>query len=216
MWPFAATFAAMLVTISPAQIDHAIESGRIDQARLMIAHAIEEGAAPASLEPSLARIAYKSGAFEEALARGEGMLGVVTGRSCGQRASGAVRTRFGQGRTGTTRACQGDGLADGELARVERAWRCRRSVRRFRGSPRRLCSCSRLGADPGRNRQQSRMVIFSRRRFESGASLLRTCSCCRSAFAPVRREPRSRPDCACCRTSAAQARAKMTKPMRPA
>lgn len=76
MWPFAATFAAMLVTISPAQIDHAIESGRIDQARLMIAHAIEEGAAPASLEPSLARIAYKSGAFEEALARGEGMLGV--------------------------------------------------------------------------------------------------------------------------------------------
>lgn len=74
IWPLAAIIAAMLVTVSPAQIDHAIDAGRIDQARLMIARAIEEGADPASLEPSLARIAYKSGAFAEALARGEAML----------------------------------------------------------------------------------------------------------------------------------------------
>lgn len=70
MWWLAALIAAAPL----ADIDQAIEAGRFDQARLMIARSIEDGAEPATLEPSLARLAYRTGAYPEALARTERLL----------------------------------------------------------------------------------------------------------------------------------------------
>ncbi len=122
IWPLAAIIAAMLVTVSPAQIDHAIDAGRIDQARLMIARAIEEGADPASLEPSLARIAYKSGAFAEALARGEAMLTASRDDAGINEMVGLSALALGDDFTGADGACKGHSVTNTIMAGVERAW----------------------------------------------------------------------------------------------
>lgn len=66
--------AALVVAAPLADIDQAIEAGRFDQARLMIARSIEEGAEPTTLEPSLARLAYRMRDYPEALARAERLL----------------------------------------------------------------------------------------------------------------------------------------------
>ena len=70
----AVLFAAMLAATPVSEIDVAIDAGRVDQARLMIAKAVQEGQSEAVLDPLLAKLAYRTGAFEEALARYERLL----------------------------------------------------------------------------------------------------------------------------------------------
>ncbi len=66
--------AALLAAAPLAEIDHAVQAGRFDQARIMIARALEEGDDPSVFEPALAQIAYRTGAYPEALARYEKLL----------------------------------------------------------------------------------------------------------------------------------------------
>lgn len=63
--------ALLLFAATPplAEIDHAIEAGRIDQARMMIARAIEADGNAARFDRSLARAAFRSRAWDDALAR---------------------------------------------------------------------------------------------------------------------------------------------------
>ncbi len=71
----AAVLAAALLAAAPLEeIDIAIDAGRTDQARLMIASAVQEGGDQAALEPLLAKLAYRNGAYDEALARYERLL----------------------------------------------------------------------------------------------------------------------------------------------
>lgn len=57
-----------------AEAAHALQSGRIDQARLMIANAVKAGARGDELHRLLADLAFASGDFEVALARYEPLL----------------------------------------------------------------------------------------------------------------------------------------------
>lgn len=59
----------LLAAVTASDIDHAIDSGRLDQARLMIARAMTESGDTRALEPQLARLAFQSGDFAGALAR---------------------------------------------------------------------------------------------------------------------------------------------------
>jgi Flp pilus assembly protein TadD len=76
---WAIAMAAQLAAAPVAEIDHAIDAGRFDQARLMIANAIQAGAPAATLEPEMAKLAYRSGAHAEALARYEALLAAKPG-----------------------------------------------------------------------------------------------------------------------------------------
>lgn len=66
--------AVQLVAAPVAEIDNAIDAGRFDQARLMIANSIQAGSPGTTFEPALAKLAYRSGARAEALARFEALL----------------------------------------------------------------------------------------------------------------------------------------------
>lgn len=59
----------LLAAVTASDIDHAIDSGRLDQARLMIARSMTESGDTRALEPQLARLAFQSGDFGSALAR---------------------------------------------------------------------------------------------------------------------------------------------------
>lgn len=59
----------LLAAVTASDIDHAIDAGRLDQARLMIARAMTESGDTRALEPQLARLAFQSGDFAGALAR---------------------------------------------------------------------------------------------------------------------------------------------------
>ena len=76
--PFLA--AALLWTAVPvpqalAEAEHAIEAGRLDQARIMIGNAIKAGAQGAVVDRLLAELAYASGDFAMALSRYQDLLG---------------------------------------------------------------------------------------------------------------------------------------------
>lgn len=69
---FVAIFAAALASAAPApssEIDGAIAMRRFYQARLMIADAVKQGASGATIERSLAALAFAEGRHKEALAR---------------------------------------------------------------------------------------------------------------------------------------------------
>jgi Flp pilus assembly protein TadD len=59
----------LLAAATASDIDHAIDSGRLDQARLMIARSITESGDVSAFEPQQARLAFHSGDFAGALAR---------------------------------------------------------------------------------------------------------------------------------------------------
>ena len=72
--------AAAVATASPpanalSEARHAIDAGRLEQARKMIANAIAAGATGIPVERLLADLAYKSGHDAEALARYQALLG---------------------------------------------------------------------------------------------------------------------------------------------
>lgn len=57
-----------------SEAEHAIESGRLDQARIMIGNAIKAGAQGAVVDRLLAELAFASGDFQLALGRYEALL----------------------------------------------------------------------------------------------------------------------------------------------
>lgn len=57
-----------------AEAEHAIDAGRLDQARIMIGDAIAAGAEGAAVERLLAELAFESGEFHLALGRYEALL----------------------------------------------------------------------------------------------------------------------------------------------
>lgn len=59
---------------SPADVELAIDSGRLDQARLMISEMIRAGDSPDDLDNALAYLAFAAGNDEEALARYQARL----------------------------------------------------------------------------------------------------------------------------------------------
>lgn len=65
----AASVAAATPTVSVSEIQHALESGRIEQARVMIGRAVARGASGPQVERLLADLAFTSGKNEDALAR---------------------------------------------------------------------------------------------------------------------------------------------------
>ena len=56
------------------EAEHALEAGRLDQARIMIGNAIKKGATGLEVDRLLAELAYASGDFPLALGRYEGLL----------------------------------------------------------------------------------------------------------------------------------------------
>ena len=74
--------AAAVVTASPpanalSEAAHAIDAGRLEQAREMIANAVAAGVTGAAVERLLADLAFKSGRNSEALARYQALLATV-------------------------------------------------------------------------------------------------------------------------------------------
>lgn len=79
---FAASVAsAAAVTVAPGSIlqeaAHAIDAGRLEQARLMVGRAIADGANGAEVERVLADLAFAKGNYSEALARYDKLLGAA-------------------------------------------------------------------------------------------------------------------------------------------
>lgn len=72
---FLAALAPVAITVSPqalvSEAHHAIDAGRVDQARLLIARAVAIGAGGLHLERALADVAYESGKYQEAATRYE-------------------------------------------------------------------------------------------------------------------------------------------------
>ena len=73
----AAALATAAAPARPNEIDRAIAMHRFDQARLMIAAAVKDGATGQTIERPLAALAFASGRNEEALARLEALLRVA-------------------------------------------------------------------------------------------------------------------------------------------
>jgi hypothetical protein len=78
--------AAALAAAPPAQsaplaeAAHALASGRIEQARIMIGNAVKAGADGPQLDRLLADLAFESGDYRLALARYEALLAASPGR----------------------------------------------------------------------------------------------------------------------------------------
>jgi Flp pilus assembly protein TadD len=70
----AVILAAMMAAAPLGEIDHAIDAGRVGQARIMIAKAFQDGSSEADMAPLQAKLAFRAGAYEEALARYEILL----------------------------------------------------------------------------------------------------------------------------------------------
>lgn len=78
--------AALLATTSPSadplgEAAHAIAAGRLDQARIMVAAAIKNGAKGEAVERLLADLAFRSGDFHLALGRYEALLKTNSGNA---------------------------------------------------------------------------------------------------------------------------------------
>ena len=133
------TVAAALALADPApldpsalpNIDRAIEAGRLDQARLMIADQLKAGRPADTLDRPLADLAFASGNDEEALGRYIALLGKVPGDplACERAGIAALRlNRLAEART--MLACATDGPprswrawnARGVLADLEQDW----------------------------------------------------------------------------------------------
>lgn len=85
--------AAAASPATSGEIEQAIESGRLDQARLMIADMVAPGAPAEAQEAALAHLAFASGRDEEALARYQALLGASPAdrKACERGGIAAVR-----------------------------------------------------------------------------------------------------------------------------
>lgn len=90
-----ASVAAASVPAAPlSEAAHAIEAGRLDQARIMIGNAVKAGARGDAIDRLLADLAFESGDFQSALVRYGALLGAHSGdlRLAERAGIAAVRT----------------------------------------------------------------------------------------------------------------------------
>ena len=127
--------AASLAVAQPAQLaplgeaDHAIASGRLDQARIMIGKAVQAGVHGPLLDRLLADLAFASGDFATAMIRYEALLAIQPGQSLLAERIGIAAIHQGN----LSRAASALQLATAAPSASWRAWNARAVLADLRG-----------------------------------------------------------------------------------